>query len=119
MARWNWLATSANERSPIGIISTAAVVSKSLASNARPDYRIELRAMMLGYILLAIVVIGTVIGVVRAALRPPPPPGLTDAAIRAELRKGNRLEAIRWYRTLHRVGLKRAKEGIEKLEREQ
>jgi ribosomal protein L7/L12 len=74
--------------------------------------------MTLGYILLVVIVIASAAAVVHAALRSPPPPGLTDADIRAELRKGNRLEAIRWYRTLYRVGLKRAKEGIEKLERE-
>lgn len=73
--------------------------------------------MMLGYLLLAAVVMGPMIAVVCAALRPLPP-GLTDDDIRAEVRKGNRLEAIRWYRTLHRVGLKRAKEGVEKLEGE-
>jgi ribosomal protein L7/L12 len=74
--------------------------------------------MMLGYILLAGIVIASLVAVVYAALRPYPPSGLTDADIRAELKKGNRLEAIRWYRTLHRVGLKSAKDGIEKLERE-
>jgi ribosomal protein L7/L12 len=73
---------------------------------------------MLGYLLLAGVVITAVVAVVYGALRPRPPAGLTDADIRAELRKGNRLEAIRWYRTLHRVGLKTAKEAVEKLERE-
>jgi ribosomal protein L7/L12 len=73
--------------------------------------------MTLGYILLAGIV-ASVAAVVYAALRPRPPSNLTDADIRAELRKGNRLEAIRWYRTLHRVGLKTAKEEVAKIERE-
>jgi ribosomal protein L7/L12 len=72
----------------------------------------------LGSILLAGFVIALVGAVVYAALRPRPPSSLTDADIRAELRKGNRLEAIRWYRTLHRVGLKTAKEEVAKIERE-
>jgi ribosomal protein L7/L12 len=73
--------------------------------------------MMLAYVVLAGIAIASAAAVIYAALRSPPPRGLTDADIRAELRKGNRLEAIRWYRTLHRVGLKSAKEGVEELER--
>ena len=74
--------------------------------------------MGLGYILLAIVVVTLAASLAYTASRPPPPAGLTDAHILAELRKGNRLVAIRWYRTLHRVGLKSAKEAVDKLARE-
>ena len=70
------------------------------------------------YILLAVVVVTFVTRLAYDAFQTPPPPGLTDADIRAELRKGNRLIAIRWYRILHGVGLKSAKEAIERLARE-
>jgi hypothetical protein len=69
--------------------------------------------MGLGYILLVVALF--VAAIVYAALQPAPPAGLSDDHIREELRKGNRLVAIRWYRTLHRVGLKDAKEAINRL----
>jgi hypothetical protein len=75
--------------------------------------------MKLGYILLGVVLVVFAGTLVYAALQPAPPSGLTDDHIREELRKGNRLVAIRWYRTLHRVGLKDAKEAISRLGGEQ
>jgi hypothetical protein len=71
--------------------------------------------MELGYVLLGVVVAVFAAGLVYSALQPAPPAGLNDEHIREELRKGNRLVAIRWYRTLHRVGLKDAKEAVNRL----
>ena len=38
----------------------------------------------------------------------PMPEGCTDEMIRRVAAEGNRIEALRWYRTLHGVGLKEA-----------
>jgi ribosomal protein L7/L12 len=72
--------------------------------------------MGLGFFLLGIIVV-LAASVVYGASQPAPPTGLTDDHIREELRKGNKLVAIRWYRVLHRVGLKDAKDGVSKLAR--
>jgi len=59
----------------------------------------NVRAMGWGT-LLAVVVVTFVMGLAYAASQPPPAPELTDADVRAEVRKGNSLVAIRWYRIL-------------------
>jgi len=53
--------------------------------------------------------------VIASALQPRPPDDLSEAHIRLALQQGDRLTAIRWYRVLHGVGLRRAKEGINAL----
>lgn len=54
---------------------------------------------------------------VFAATDPSPPSGLSDAHILAAAREGKRIVALRWYRTLHGVGLRRAVEGLAALEK--
>ena len=69
-------------------------------------------------IVLAVVVAVVASAVLLATNGPMPPAGLSDADIRSEARAGNKIVAIRWYRTLHGVGLKRAKEAVERLANE-
>jgi hypothetical protein len=64
------------------------------------------------WVTLAGIVLFTLVGLALSALQPRPPADLSDAHIRTALRQGKRLAAIRWYRILHRVDLKRAKAGI-------
>jgi ribosomal protein L7/L12 len=63
----------------------------------------------------AFIVTGVVAAVLYTLLRPRPPAGLSDENIRVEACRGNWLVAIRWYRELHGVGLKQAKEAVDKL----
>jgi hypothetical protein len=71
------------------------------------------------WLTLAGMVLFTVAGVTLSAVQPRPPADLSDAHIRTALRQGRRLVAIRWYRILHQVDLKRAKAGVAALAAEE
>ena len=43
------------------------------------------------------------------------PENATDEDIRLLAQQGKKIEAIKWYRTLHGVGLKEAKEAVEEM----
>ena len=43
------------------------------------------------------------------------PPETTDADILREARSGNKILAVKWYRSLYGVGLKEAKDAVEKM----
>ena len=43
------------------------------------------------------------------------PEGATDDDIRALAQQGKKIQAIKWYRALHGVGLKEAKEAVEEM----
>ena len=45
----------------------------------------------------------------------PPPPDLSDAQIYDLARNGKKLQAVKYYRQLHGVGLKEAKEAVEQI----
>ncbi len=44
-----------------------------------------------------------------------PPEGATDKDVTNLVKQGKSLQAIKWYRTLHGVSLKEAKEAVEKM----
>jgi ribosomal protein L7/L12 len=68
------------------------------------------------WITLGVIAAGVVLALLRSASQPPAPLNVSDADIRSEARKGNHVVAIRWYRGLHLVGLKRAREAVQKLD---
>ena len=44
-----------------------------------------------------------------------PPDDLTDEDILNVAKEGKKIQAIKWYRSLHNVGLKEAKEAVEEM----
>ena len=44
-----------------------------------------------------------------------PPDNLSNEDIYTIAMEGKKIQAIKWYRTLHNVGLKEAKEAVEKM----
>ena len=60
--------------------------------------------------LLGIVVI---LGRSGSSSQPPVPANITDDDIRQLAQQGRKIEAIKWYRSLHGGGLKEAKEAVE------
>ena len=46
---------------------------------------------------------------------PSMPANVTDEDIRKLALQGQKIEAIKWYRALHSVGLKEAKDAVEKM----
>ena len=44
-----------------------------------------------------------------------PPENICDEDIIAVAKEGKKIQAIKWYRTLHNCGLKDAKEAVEKI----
>lgn len=71
------------------------------------------------WISVGIVIVTVALALTVSLLQPPPPPNLSDEHIRTALREGKPLTALRWYRSLHRVDLKRAKSGVALLAAEQ
>ena len=66
------------------------------------------------------ITIGIFIGVVATLIvqqssLPDPPENVTDEDIRKVARLGQKIQAIKWYKSLHNVGLKDAKEAVEKM----
>ena len=74
---------------------------------------------------LGLIVVVFVVGIVITLLvvlaknsytpPPPPPADLNDAQIYDLARSGNKIQAIKWYRQLHGVGLKEAKDAVERI----
>ena len=44
-----------------------------------------------------------------------PPKGITDDDIRNLAQQGQKIKAIKWYRAIHGVGLKEAKDAVEEM----
>ena len=64
------------------------------------------------------ITIGIFIGVVitliaKQSSLPDPPEDVTDEDIRKVAKMGQKIQAIKWYRSLHSVGLKEAKDAVE------
>lgn len=76
-------------------------------------------ALVVGAVVAALVVRAITARGERGSL-PPLPPGLSgDAAIQALLQRGRKIEAIKIYREQHGVGLKEARQAVERMAREQ
>ena len=77
-----------------------------------------MKSILIFPILIALVAIASmVIAKVFSAKIPEPPQNLTDADIRNAALQGQKIQAIKWYRQLHGVGLKDAKDAVEKMAR--
>ena len=70
------------------------------------------------YITIGIFIGVAAILIVQQSSLPDPPENVTDEDIRKVARLGQKLQAIKWYKSLHNVGLKDAKEAVEKMIRE-
>jgi large subunit ribosomal protein L7/L12 len=66
--------------------------------------------LVLGAILTVIILV-----VVGKASAPSVPEDITDADIMRLAQQGQKIQAIKWYRGLHGVGLKEAKEAVERM----
>jgi len=71
------------------------------------------------WIVAGVVVVAIALAVMFSRLQSPPPRNLSDEHIRTAVREGKQVAAIRWYRTLHGVDLKRAKREVALLAAEQ
>jgi large subunit ribosomal protein L7/L12 len=71
--------------------------------------------MTMVYIGLGIVVFLVVAVLVGKGKIPEPPANLSDDDIRKAAQQGQKIQAIKWYRSLHGVGLKDAKDAVEKM----
>ena len=76
---------------------------------------------MMAFSLLPILVIAVVVIVVIVALAggrsgdDGVPPELSDEDILREAREGRKIQAIKWYRSLYGVGLREAKQAVERM----
>lgn len=73
------------------------------------------------YIVVGIaVVVGILVVLGRGSSSPRGlPEGTTDDDIRALAQQGKKIHAVKWYRALHGVGLKEAKEAVEEMTQQQ
>ena len=71
------------------------------------------------YIIIGIVVVGVAVLLMfkggSSSTPDNPPEGTTDDDIRNLALQGQKIKAIKWYRTIHGVGLKEAKDAVEKM----
>ena len=69
--------------------------------------------MTMVYVGIGVVVVVMILVVLRGTSSEAPPANLTDDQIRATAMAGQKIQAIKWYRQLHSVGLKEAKDAVE------
>lgn len=68
------------------------------------------------YIVVGVaVVVGIIIIFGRASSQRSLPKNATDDDIRVLAQQGKKIQAIKWYKALHGVGLKEAKEAVEEM----
>lgn len=70
------------------------------------------------YILLGIILLIGILIVFGRVSEPVDRHGISDESIRQLARQGKRIQAIKQYRILHGVGLKRAKDAVDAMIRE-
>jgi ribosomal protein L7/L12 len=66
-------------------------------------------------ICVGVVVVLILAGLLGMGKTPEPPANVSDEDILRIARQGQKIQAIKWYRSLHQVGLKDAKEAVEKM----
>ena len=72
------------------------------------------------YIVVGVaVVVGILVALSRGSSPSGLPEGATDDDIRVLAQQGKKIQAVKWYRDLHGVGLKEAKEAVEEMMRQQ
>ena len=67
------------------------------------------------YIVLGVILLSVIINALGNKIVPLPTEKISDDDIIRLASEGKKIQAIKWYRTLHEVGLKDAKEAVEKL----
>lgn len=67
------------------------------------------------YICIGVIVILVILKVCGTGQMPAPPENISDDDIRDLALQGQKIQAIKWYRGLHGVGLKEAKEAVEEM----
>jgi ribosomal protein L7/L12 len=76
--------------------------------------------MTVVYIVIGIVVffvlLALILGSTKSAQLLDLPPNAKDKDIVALVKEGKKIQAIKWYRELHNVGLKEAKEAVDRME---
>ena len=73
----------------------------------------ESKYIIIGIVIVAVVIFSMVKG--GASVSDNPPEGTTDDDIRNLAQQGQKIRAIKWYRALHNVGLKEAKDAVDKM----
>lgn len=69
--------------------------------------------MTFAHIVIGVMVAFVILGMLAGKRVPEAPSDVTDDAIRGLAKAGQKIQAIKWYRSLHGVGLKEAKEAVE------
>lgn len=67
------------------------------------------------YIAAGIIILFVGLAVFGRSRSTPSPQNLSEEDILKAAQSGQKIQAIKWYRTLHGVGLKDAKEAVEKM----
>ena len=76
--------------------------------------------MIAVYIAVGVAVaVGILVALSRGSSPSGLPQGATDDDIRALAQQGKKIHAVKWYRALHGVGLKEAKEAVEEMTQQQ
>ncbi len=71
--------------------------------------------MTLVYIGIGIALVFTVAMLIGSKAVPAAPENVSDEDIRSLAKQGQKIQAIKWYRSLHGVGLKDAKQSVEQM----
>jgi len=71
--------------------------------------------LYIGIGLVAVLVLAVVFGKCGATGNSPLPPNATNEDILKLAQQGQKIQAIKWYRELHDVGLKDAKDAVERM----
>jgi ribosomal protein L7/L12 len=75
----------------------------------------ELKYIIIGTVIVVVIILALKNG--GNSVSDLPPEGTTDENIR-DLAQTRKIQAIKWYRAIHGVGLKEAKDAVEKLMKE-
>ncbi len=73
----------------------------------------ETKYIIIGIAIVAVVVLLMLKG--GSSVSDSPPKGTTDEDIRKLAQQGKKIKAIKWYRAMHGVGLKEAKDAVEEM----